>query len=208
MSDDELGRIRGDLAVMQRAMGLRLSFDGGMLAFGILLTVASVVAAAVSLLVDDDRAQVVPFATIMVLGPVGLFLRSRRAPDLGPEIIAQVMLSISIYAVVWVAGWGYAMAVFAGPAVGPARTAGLYAASIGLLFAFSLILVRAALKSREHHYCLGLAISTLLAGMLLPILDPRYCLPVAHGLMALGYLTAVAIQWFQLREATANHAAD
>ena len=35
MSDDELGRIRGDLAVIQRAMGLHLSFGRGMLAFGI-----------------------------------------------------------------------------------------------------------------------------------------------------------------------------
>ena len=97
MSDDELGRIRGDLAVIQRAMGLHLSFGRGMLAFGILLTVASVVAAVVSLLVEDDRLQAVPFSAIMLLGPVGLFLRSRRNPDPGPEFTTQVMLSISGY---------------------------------------------------------------------------------------------------------------
>ena len=208
MSDDELGRIRGDLAVIQRAMGLHLPFGRGMLAFGILLTVASVVAAVVSLLVEDERLQAVPFAAIMLLGPVGLFLRSRRNPDPGPEITTQVMLSISIYAVVWVAGCGYAMAMFAGPSLGAARAAGLYAVSVGLLLGFTLILVRTAVRSRERHYCLGLADSTLLAGMLLPILDRHYSYPLAHGLMAVGYLTGLAIQWSQLREASASHAAD
>lgn len=208
MSDGELGRIKGDLAVIQRAMGLHLSFGKGMLVFGILLTVAAVGAAIVSLLVENDWLQLAPLAAIMVLGPVALFLRSRRTTNLSPENTMQVVLSVGIYGIVWGAACGYALATFHGPSVGAARTAVFYAISIGLLLAFSLILVRMALRSRERYYCLGLAVSTLLAGMLLPILDRHYSYPLAHCFMAAGYLTSVAIQWVQLREAVANHAAD
>jgi hypothetical protein len=208
MSEDVLGRLRGDLAVMQRAMGLHLSFGKGMLVFGSLLTLAAVGAAIVSLLVENDWHQLTPLAAIMVVGYVGLFLRSRCTANLSPEITMQVVLSVTIYAVVWIAACGYTLATFLGPTVGAARTALLHATSIGTLVAFTLILVRSALRSRERYYCLGLAISTLLAGMLLPILDRHYSYPLAHGFMAVGYLTGVAIQWVQMREAVANHAAD
>jgi hypothetical protein len=207
MSEDVLGRIRADLAVMQRAMGLHLSFGKGMLGFGILLTLAAVGAAAVSLLVENDWLQVVPLAVIMVLVPVGLFLRSRRT-NFSNEINLQVLVSVTIYAVVWIAACGYTLATFLGTTIGAARTASLYASSIGILLIFTLMLVSSALRSRERYYCLGLAISTLLAGMLLPIIDPHYSYPLAHFFMAVGYLTGVAIQWAQLREAVANHAAD
>ena len=208
MSEDQLGRIKGDLAVMQRAMGLHQSFGKGMLVFGILLTVAAVGAAVVSLLVEDDWLQLAPLAAVMVLVPVGLYLRSRRSTILSPEITMQVILSVGIYGIVWGAACGYALATFLGPTVGAARTAVFYAISVGLLLAFSVILVRMALESRERYYCLGLAVSTLLAGMLLPILDRHYSYPLAHCFMAVGYLTGVVIQWIQLREAVANHAAD
>jgi hypothetical protein len=207
MSEDILGRIRGDLAVMQRAMGLHLSFGKGMLGFGILLTLAAVGSAVVSLLVENDL-QVVPLAAIMVLVPVGLFLRSRRTTNVSHEINLQVLVSVTIYAVVWIAACGYTLATFLGTTIGAARTAGLYATSIGILLAFTLMLVRSALRSRERYYGLGLAISTLLAGMLLPIVDQHYSYPLAHCFMAVGYLTAVAIQWVQLREGVANNAAD
>jgi hypothetical protein len=193
---------------MQRAMGLHLSFGNGMLVFGILLTLAAVCAAFVSLLVEDDRLQVVPLATIMVLVPIGLFLRSWRTSNVSHEINLQVLVSVTIYAVVWIAACGYTLATFLGTNIGAARTAGLYATSIGILFAFTLMLVRSALRSRERYYCLGLAISTLLAGMLLPIIDQHYSYPLAHCFMAVGYLTGVAIQRVQLREAVANDAAD
>jgi hypothetical protein len=208
MSDDALGRIRGDLAVMQKAMALRLPFGKGMLCFGLLSTATAAGAAVGSLLVEADRIQVTMFAAIMVLVLIGLFLRTHRTPCLSPEITMQVILSISIYAVVWVAGSGYAMAMLAGPSLGSARTAGLYASSLGLLLPFSLMLVATALKSRERHYCLGLALSPALAGMLLPLFAPHYSYALAHGLMAVGYLTGVAIQWAQLRGAVTNHAAD
>ena len=73
---------------------------------------------------------------------------------------------------------------------------------------FSLILVLNSLKSRERYYCLGLAVSLLLTGLLIPILDQHYSYPLAHCFMAVGYLTSVAIQWVQLRDGVANHAAD
>jgi hypothetical protein len=70
------------------------------------------------------------------------------------------------------------------------------------------MLVSSALRNRERYYALGLAISTLLAGMLLPIIDPHYSYPLAHCFMAVGYLTGVAIQWVQLRGGLASDAAD
>ncbi len=208
MSEGELGRIRDDLAVMRRAMGLQLSFGKGTLAFGVILTMVALGAALFSLFLEDDWLQATLFAAIILSVPVGLFLRSFRTSGPSPEVRMQVLLSISIYAVVWTAGAGYAIAAYAGPAVGLARTIGLYASSIGLLFAFSLMLVHAALRSREQYYCLGFAISTLLAGMLLPLLSQHYSDFVAHGSMAMGYLAAVVIQRVQLREAEANRAAD
>jgi hypothetical protein len=179
-----------------------------MLAFGLFLAAAAAAAAIVSLFIERDLLQLALPAGVMILALVGLFLRSRRAPGLDAEVTAQGALSISIYAVVWVAACGYLMAGIAGPSLAASRTAALHACSIGLVLAFSLLLVRAALRSRQRHYCLGLAVSPLLAGMLLPVLDPHYTYPVAHGLMAVGYLAAVAIQSAQLREAVASHAAD
>lgn len=208
MSEDVIGRINGDLGIIQRAMGLHLSFGKGMLGFGILLALAAVGAAVLSLLVENDWLQVMPFAAIMVLVPVGLFLRFQRTPNVSHEINLQVLVSVVIYAVVWIAACGYTLATFLGDAIGAARTTALYATSIGILLVFTVMLVRSALRSRERHYCLGLAISTLLAGMLLPVVNPHYSYPIAHCLMAVGYLTGVAIQWVQLRDGVANHAAN
>jgi hypothetical protein len=208
MLEPDLTRIRSDLDVVQRAMGLRMPFDRGVLVCGILLTISAIAAAVVSLLAKADWLQLAPLAAIMVLWPVGLFLQSRRTPNPSPEMPMQVALSVSVYGVVWVAACGYSLATFLGPAVGTARTAALYAISIGLLFGFSLILVRTALGNRGRHYCLGLAISVLLAGMLLPVLDRHYSYPLAHCFMAAGYLTGVAIQCVQLRKAVTHHAAD
>jgi hypothetical protein len=176
-----------------------------MLVFDMLLALAATGAALVSLYVETDWLQQGPFAAIMVLVPAGLFLRSRRTSH---EINVQVLMSVIIYAVVWIAACGYMLAIFVGPIMGTARAALLYATSVAILTTFTLILVRAALRSREKYYCLGLALSTLLAGMLLPILGRHFSYSLAHGCMAVGYLTGFAIQWNQLREAAANHAAD
>lgn len=208
MSEADLGRIQGDLAVIQRAMGLRLSFGKGTIAFGAVLGVAAVCAAVVSLLSGNEWLQIVPFATIMAFCMVGLYVESRRNADLSHEIKLQVGLSMTVYGVVWVAACGYASAAFLGPSIGAARTAVLYASSVSLLFALSLILVLTALKNRERYYCLGLAISLLLAGLLIPIFDGRYSYPLAHCIVAVGYLTGAVIQWVQLREAVTHHAAD
>ncbi len=208
MSEAELGRIKGDLAVIQRVMGLQLSFGKGVLVFGIFLALAAVGAAVVSLLVENDWLQVGPFATIMVLCLLGLYLQSLRTTDLSHEIKLQVVLSITIYFAVFGAACGYTLATFVGPTIGAARTAALYAASLAYVLPFSLILLLNALKSKERHYCLGLAVPLLLTGLLLPILDQHYSYPLAHCFMAVGYLTGVAIQWVQLRKVETDHAAD
>lgn len=208
MSDDELGRLKGDLAVMRSAMGLHVPFGRGVLAVGLCLAVTAAFAGVLGLLVERDAWQQALPTAVMVAGLIGLFLRSRRPPGLDPEVVHQVAVSISIYGVVWVAACGYLIAGMAGPALGPSRTAALHASSVGLLLIFSFLLVRSAFRSRPQHYCLGLAASTLLAGMLLPVVDWRYAYSLAHGLMAVGYLAGVAIQAAQLREAGASHAAD
>lgn len=205
MTDDVLGRISGDLAIVRRAMGLHLFFGKEMLVFNIVMAVAAMGAAVLSRSIESDWLQQVPFAAVMGLVPVGLYLRSRRTSH---EINLQVLMSVCIYAVVWIAACGYMMATVVGPTLGAERSALLYATSITFLLAFTVILVRAALKSREQHYCLGLALSTCLAGMLLPILGQNFSYSLAHGLMAIGYLTGFTIQWAQLREVGADHAAD
>jgi hypothetical protein len=208
MSEAELNRIQGDLAVIRRAMGLRLSFGKGMLGFGILLSVAAGCAAVLSLLGESDWLQVGPLATTLIGCVLGLYVLSGRDADLSHEIKLQVVLSMTIYCVVWVATCGYLIASFLGPDVGFARIAALYALSIAYIFAFSTILILNALQSRERYYCLGLVVSLLLAGLLIPIVDRQYHAPLAHSLMAIGYLTGVVIQWVQLRQTAAHHAAD
>jgi hypothetical protein len=133
MSSDELGRLKGDLAVMRSAMGLHVPFGRGMLAVGIFLTATATAAAVVSLLVEQDSLQQALTAAVMIAGLVGLFLRSRRTPGLDSEVVTQVAVSLS---------------------------------------------------------------------------DWHYSYPLAHGLMAVGYLAAAAIQSAQLREAVASHASD
>ncbi|MBL8816478.1 MAG: hypothetical protein JNL58_10645 [Planctomyces sp.] len=207
MPEDVIGRINSDLGVIQRAIGLHLSFGEGMLRFGVVLGLTAAGASVASLLMENNWFQVVPLAAIMALVPVGLFLRFHRTPNVSHEINLQVLVSVIIYAVVWIAACGYSLATIMGDTIGTARTAALYATSICLLLAFTLMLVRSALRNRERYYCLGLATSTLLAGMLLPVVNPHYSYPIAHCLMAVGYLTSVAIQRVQLRDGVANHAA-
>lgn len=203
MSDDVLGRVREDLAIMQRAMRLRPPFGRGILVFDLLLALAATAAAILSLQVESDWLQQVPFAAVMVLVPIGWFLQSRRTNH---EVNLQVAMSITTYVVVWIAAASYLLTFFIGPAVGSVRTALLYTTGVVILIAFTLLLVRAALKNREQYYCLGLALSTLLAGMLLPILGRHFSYSVAHGCMAIGFLTGCVIQWSQLRDAGASHA--
>ena len=125
MSEGELTRVKDDLSIMQRAMGLYVPFGTGMLVVGILLTISALAAAAVSLFVEDDRLQVAPFAVILVIGMIGTYLQSRRNVNFSPEITMQIAVSVSIYCIVWVAACGYVLATVVGPAVGAARTAAL-----------------------------------------------------------------------------------
>lgn len=185
-----------------------MPFGKGILAFGVIITAMSTAAAVASLLVEGDSLQLAIPALVMVAGVSGLYLRSRRRSDLSPEVVMQVAVSISTYAVVWVAACGYLIAGIAGPSLDSSRTVALHACVIGMLLTFSFLLARSAIKSRQQHYGLGLAVSPVLAGMLLPVLDWHFVYPLVHGLMAVGYLAAVAIQSAQLRQAVSNHASD
>lgn len=206
MSDEIFGRIENDLAVMKKAMGLHVAFGKEVLVFGLLMSLAALGSTAFSLLVVDDRLQIIPFVAISVICTIGAYVQSWRSKSVSSETTIQIMLSLVIYVVVSVAEFGYVVIAFAGQSVGILRTTVLYATSIGLLVAFAVILVRTALLNRERYYCLGLAVSPLVAGMLLPILEFRYCYPMAHCVMAIGYLVAVAIQWVQLREMVSSNA--
>ena len=106
MSENELDRIKGDLATVRQAMGLHLSFGTEMLGFGLLLTLVAVNAAVLSRLIENDWLQVVPLAAILFLVPVGLFLRFRGTPNVSHEINLQVLVSVTTYAVVWIAACG------------------------------------------------------------------------------------------------------
>jgi hypothetical protein len=205
MSEDALGRIERDLAVVQRAIGLHLSFGKGILVFDILLAIAATGAAFVGLQLETDWLQQVTFAAVIFFVLVGLFVRSRRTNH---EINMQVLMSVTVYAVVWIAACAHMIATIVGPIMGIERSVLLHFASVSILIAFTLILVRAALRSREQYYCLGLALSTFLAGMLLPILGLHYIYSLAHGFMAIGYVICFAIQRVQLRAAVANYAAN
>ena len=208
ISDGQLGRIQGDLAIMQRAMGLHLYFGSGILVFSILLSVAALIAAFLSLIFDSSWLQVVPFAVFMVLCLFGLFFQSRRFTDLSHEIKLQVTLSITVYFAVICAACGYVLVAFCGPTIGIARSVALYAASLSYILTFIFILVLNALKTRERYYCFGLAISLILIGLLIPIFDPHFSFPLAHSIMAVGYLAVVVIQRYQLREALSQNATD
>ena len=100
MSEDALGRIERDLAVVHRAIGLHLSFGKGILVFDILLAIAATGAAFVGLQLETDWLQQVTFATVILFVLVGLFVRSRRTNH---EINMQVLMSVTVYAGVWIA---------------------------------------------------------------------------------------------------------
>jgi hypothetical protein len=208
MSEAELARLQGDLAVIQRALGLRISFGKGMLVFGVLLALVAMSAAVASFSTESVWLQLIPFTAILVLCLLGLYLRSRRTADFGHEVTLQVVLSITIYFAVIGAACGYMLAALCGPDIGAVRTAALYACSLTYISIFLVILLINAFKRRERYYCLGLAVPLLLTGLLLPVLDKRYSISLAHGFMAVGFLTGVAIQWFQLRKAQSHNAAN
>ena len=116
-----------------------------------------------------------------------------------------------LYAVVWIAACGYTLATFPGTTIGAARTAGLYATSIGILLVFTLMLVSSALRNRERYYFVSASPYLHLARRdVAPDhrptlqLSPRSLL---HGCW-LPDGCKLAIQWVQLREAGSNHAAD
>lgn len=208
ISIGQLGRVQSDLAVMRKAMGLHLYFGSGTLVFTMLLFVAALTAATVSLIFNSSWLHVVPFAVFMTLCLIGLFFQARRFADLSHEIKLQVILSITVYFAVICAACGYELAANCGPSIGAARTVALYVASLSYILTFMFILVFNALKSRERYYCLGLAFSLILAGLLVPIFDPQFSFPLAHCIMAVGYLSVVLIQRFQLWEASLQNATD
>ena len=115
MTEDAIGRISGDLAIVRRAMGLQLFFSKGMLVFDMVLALAAMGAAVLSWQIESDWLQQVPFAAIMGLVPVGLYLCSHRTSH---EINLQVLTSVCIYAVVWIAACGYLLATSVGPTMG------------------------------------------------------------------------------------------
>jgi len=206
ISNGQLERIHGDLSIMRQAMGLHLNFGRGTLVFSMLLFAAASIAAIVSLISDSSWLHIVPFAVFMVLSLIGLFFQSRRFTDLSHEIKLQVVLSITVYFAVICAASGYVLAAFCGPSIGTVRTVALYVASLSYILTLTFILVINALKTRERYYCLGLAFSLILAGLLVPIFDPHFSFPLAHFIMAIGYLSVVFIQKFQLREASLPNA--
>ena len=67
MSKAEIDRVKGDLAVIQQAMGLKLTFGWETVAFGAVLCTAAGVAAAVSLSGGNGWTQIGPFAATFVL---------------------------------------------------------------------------------------------------------------------------------------------
>ena len=207
ISNGQLGRIQGDLAIMRQAMGLQLYFGNGILVFSMLLFVAALTAAFLSLIFESSWLHIVPFAVFMALSLIGLFFQSRFA-DLTHEIKLQVILSITVYFAVICAACGYVLAAFCGPSIGTTRTVALYVASLSYILTLMFILVLNSLKTRERYYCLGLAFSLILAGLLVPICDPHFSFPLAHCIMAVGYLSVVLIQRIQLREASLQNATD
>jgi hypothetical protein len=94
-----------------------------------LLFVAALTAATVSLIFNSSWLHVVPFAVFMTLCLIGLFFQARRFADLRHEIKLQVILSITVYFAVICAACGYELAANCGPSIGAARTVALYVAS-------------------------------------------------------------------------------
>ena len=207
MSKAEIDRVKGDLAVIQQAMGLKLTFGWETVAFGAVLCTAAGVAAAVSLSGGNGWTQIGPFAATFVLIMIWLYVKGRRDQNLSHEFKLQVGLSITVYAVMIYAAFGYWSAAVLEPAIGPVRTAGLDCASVGYVAIFSSILVLNSLKSRQRYYCLGLATGLLLTGLLIPIAGRHQSYFLAHGFMSVGVITGAIIQWAQLRKA-ARHVAD
>ena len=142
MSKAEIDRVKGDLAVIQQAMGLKLTFGWETVAFGAVLCTAAGVAAAVSLSGGNGWTQIGPFAaTFVLLSTIWLYVKARRDQNLSHEFKLQVGLSITVYAVMICAAFGYWSAAVLEPAIGPVRTAGLSGAGVGYVAIFSSILV-------------------------------------------------------------------
>jgi hypothetical protein len=206
MPDDAVDRIRADLAVMQKAMAIRPEFGNGMVLFDILFSAIAVVATIASLQMENDWRQVLPLVAILCIVPIGLYSRLLLGTHSTHEINFQVLISAVIYAVVWIAACGYSLAAICRESIGELRTAGLIAASIGILLIFTAMLIRTGMLNRERQYSFGLGVSTILAGTLLPVVNSTYVYPVAHSIMAAGLLTVASIQWAQLRDSAVNHA--
>jgi hypothetical protein len=208
MQDGQIERIQDDLAVIRRALAFQTSFGKEMLLVGMLLTLAAAIFSVVSLSTDSPWMQAVPFAACMALCLTGGYIVCQRNPDISHELKLQVVFSIATYFAVICAASGYLIASFCGTSIGTLRTAALYAASLSYIIPFSTVLVVNAIKNRERHYCLGLAIALLLTGLIIPIAEPNYIFALAHGFMAVGFLAGVAIQRYQLRQVNLAHAPD
>ena len=199
MAADRPIRIPDDLPVLPP--GVCLPAGGWRVVPGVLFSLVAAGAAVASLLVDNDWFQVGLLGVILMLGPAGLFLRAGFAGHPAPEIATQVVLSITCHSVVWIAACGFTLATMVGPTVGTVRTALLHATSFGILALFTAILVRGALGGGGQSYCFGLVFSTVLAGIFLPMASHPHSYPLAHSLMAVGFLGGAILQWVQMRRA-------
>ncbi len=203
MSDTSLERVRGDLAVMRQAFGLRLPFEWehvcACLALAALGLAISAITASTNIAVEPVvRGSAAHWAYISLLVvPVFLFLgvitmvASRRKED-APLFWLENRQSWAVAAV--------ATPLFIGFTVWTMRS-GLSAGSLtaATLFFAGVYSLMAAVADKSRRYMLGWAVSAILAGVIAPFAGYESAGLLAGGWLAVGGISTAVIMAWQLR---------
>jgi hypothetical protein len=203
MSETSLEQVRGDLAVMRQALGLRLPFEWehvwACLALSALgFAIAAITAGTNIAVTPVVRGSAAHWAYIgLLVVPVSLVLGVmsvvawRRKGD-APFFWRENRQSWSVAAV--------AVPLFIGFTVWTIRS-GLSAGTLtsAMLFAAGLYPLMTAVADKCSRYMLGWAVSTMLAGAAAPFAGYPGAGILAGGWLVLGGLSTAVIMAWQLR---------
>ncbi len=202
MSDDDLNRVKEDLAAVQRAAGFELPYGQEEVRANLMLAAGGAVAVGWALVPHGLPAQwgMVPLIVLAVVHVVRMRARYRRSTGRSPirrreytaGLVGMVVVGgLAVVYRLWATKLGISLTVAGGAA----------------LFLLGLSMILPVLKDRGRMPDLGIAVPLILCGLAIPLCPVSLWILVGAAFVV-GGAAAALLTAHQLRGSVAGHAAN